>query len=60
MNPEANIITYETLESTNKTAKEMLADNPPHGTVIIANHQTAGKGRYNRPFQQRRRDSYFP
>lgn len=46
----SQIIVHNTLESTNKTAKEMAISEAVHGTVIIANHQTAGKGRFGRPF----------
>jgi len=41
---------YDTLESTNKTAKEMAVSGCDHGTVVIANTQTSGKGRYKRNF----------
>ena len=41
---------YETLDSTNNLAKKMAADGAPHGTVIIADHQTAGRGRLGRSF----------
>lgn len=41
---------YACLESTNKTAKEMAISGAEHGTIIIADCQTAGKGRYNRNF----------
>jgi BirA family biotin operon repressor/biotin-[acetyl-CoA-carboxylase] ligase len=44
------IIVYASLESTNKTAKEMAMSEAKHGTVIIADCQTAGKGRYGRHF----------
>ena len=45
-----NIYVYDRLESTNKTAKEMAISGAEHGTVIIADCQTAGKGRYGRSF----------
>ena len=45
-----NIFVYDRLESTNKTAKEMAISGAEHGTVIIADCQTAGKGRYGRTF----------
>jgi BirA family biotin operon repressor/biotin-[acetyl-CoA-carboxylase] ligase len=45
-----NITVYPTLESTNKTAKELAVAGGPHGTVIIADSQTDGKGRYGRGF----------
>jgi len=41
---------YSSLESTNKTAKEMALSAAEHGTVVIADYQTAGKGRYGRTF----------
>jgi BirA family biotin operon repressor/biotin-[acetyl-CoA-carboxylase] ligase len=44
------IFVYDTLESTNKTAKEMAIAKAPHGTVILADSQTAGTGRYDRSF----------
>lgn len=41
---------YRSLESTNKTAKEMAVSGAEHGTVIISDCQTGGKGRYARKF----------
>ena len=41
---------YKSLESTNKTAKEMAVAGAPHGTVIISDCQTMGRGRYSRSF----------
>ena len=45
-----NISIHATLESTNKTAKELAISGAEQGTIIIANCQTAGKGRYGRNF----------
>ena len=45
-----NIHIYKTLESTNKTAKEMAMSGCVHGTVVIADTQTAGRGRHGREF----------
>lgn len=45
-----NIYVYENLESTNKTAKEMAINGATHGTTIIANSQTGGRGRRGRKF----------
>jgi len=44
------IFVYDSLESTNKTAKEMAISGAKHGTVVIADSQSAGKGRYDRKF----------
>lgn len=41
---------YDTLESTNKTAKQMAASGAEHGTVVIANCQTMGRGRRSHGF----------
>ena len=41
---------YKSLESTNKTAKEMAVAGAEHGTVIIADSQTKGRGRYSRSY----------
>lgn len=44
------IFVYTSLESTNKMAKEMAISGAGHGTVIISDCQTAGKGRFDRQF----------
>lgn len=47
----ANHLTvYDSLESTNKTAKELALSGAAHGTTVVANAQTAGRGRYQRSF----------
>lgn len=42
------IRTYETLGSTNQEAKKLALEGLRDGTVVIANEQTAGKGRRGR------------
>ncbi len=42
-----NILYYDTIDSTNKKAKD-LADSNSDGTVIISEEQTAGRGRLGR------------
>jgi len=46
----AAIHIYPVLESTNNTAKEMAEGGCPHGTCVIADRQTAGRGRHGRDF----------
>ncbi|MCL2456653.1 MAG: biotin--[acetyl-CoA-carboxylase] ligase [Defluviitaleaceae bacterium] len=49
-NGAEKIFVFPVLESTNKTAKEMAISDAAHGTVVFANAQTAGRGRYGRSF----------
>jgi BirA family biotin operon repressor/biotin-[acetyl-CoA-carboxylase] ligase len=49
--PNENIFIYDTLNSTNETTKEKaLTESAPHGTVVIARSQSAGKGRRGKSF----------
>ena len=41
---------HQCLASTNDTAKVMAKEGCPHGTVVLADKQTAGRGRFNRSF----------
>jgi BirA family transcriptional regulator, biotin operon repressor / biotin---[acetyl-CoA-carboxylase] ligase len=36
---------YDQLESTNVTAEKLAREGCPHGTVVVANQQTLGRGR---------------
>ena len=42
---------FDTIDSTNAQAKLMAAAGAPHGTVLLADAQTAGRGRLGRSFQ---------
>ena len=39
---------YESVDSTNNTLREAAGQGAPEGTLILANEQTAGRGRLNR------------
>ena len=41
---------YDTIDSTNVKARELAKSGAPHGTVLIAGHQTGGRGRMGRSF----------
>ena len=45
------ILSLEEVESTNTLAKEMVKNGAKHGTVVIADSQTGGRGRMGRSFQ---------
>ena len=45
-----SLIWFDTIDSTNTRAKELAARGAPHGTVLIADHQTGGRGRRGRSF----------
>lgn len=46
----AHIHYFSTIGSTNDEAKRLAASGAPHGTVVIADHQTGGRGRMGRSF----------
>ena len=47
----ALIYLYDTLESSNRTAKLLALDGAPHGTLVLTAHQSAGRGRLGRRFE---------
>ncbi len=48
--PQIMLRVHDTLPSTNATAKELAEAGAPHGTVVLASAQTAGRGRLGRTF----------
>ena len=42
----APIYLYDTLESSNLTAKQLALAGAPHGTLVLAGQQKAGRGRF--------------
>ncbi len=45
-----NIFVFDEIDSTNSKARAMALEGAPHGTVIFADSQTAGRGRLGRTF----------
>ncbi|WP_418709880.1 biotin--[acetyl-CoA-carboxylase] ligase, partial [Anaerotruncus massiliensis (ex Liu et al. 2021)] len=41
---------YEELGSTNTEARRLAREGAPHGTAVLAERQTAGRGRLGRSF----------
>ena len=45
-----SILYFDTIDSTNTKAKELAAQGAPHGTVLLADRQSGGRGRMGRSF----------
>ena len=45
---------YDRVDSTNTRVKQLALEGAEDGTVVVANCQTAGRGRMNRVFQSPR------
>lgn len=48
------IVHYSVVGSTNTQALLMAGDGAPHGTVVVAEEQTAGRGRFGRSWHSER------
>lgn len=49
-NKSCPIIVYKTIDSTNTQAKRLMIEGADHGTIILSDEQTAGRGRFGRRF----------
>lgn len=47
---EIEIKVFDEINSTNIYAKQLALDGAKHGTLVVANHQTQGRGRLGRSF----------
>lgn len=45
-----SVLYFDSIDSTNTQAKHLATQGAPHGTVLVANHQTGGRGRLGRHF----------
>ena len=50
---------FDTLDSSNEYGKELAKQQPVHGTLIVTDTQTAGKGRRGRIWQSPKRSSIY-
>src|SRR3972149_1428758 len=48
------IYSFETIDSTNTYGRSLKESEAPHGTLIVADEQTSGKGRQERPWQSQK------
>ena len=51
---------YDSVDSTNRAARRLCSADPalaPHGTLVVADEQTQGRGRMDRTWQSRRGDA---
>ncbi len=51
--------TFDTLPSTSDHLKSLAAEDAPHGTAVIARHQSAGRGRRGRVFYSPKGDGVY-
>ena len=45
-----SLLWFDSIESTNTTAKTLARQGAPEGTILLADHQTGGRGRRGRSF----------
>lgn len=48
--PDIHVEYHECIDSTNTQAKRLAEAGAPEGTLVVANEQSAGRGRQGRPF----------
>lgn len=49
-NPAIVLEYHRCIDSTNNRCKQLAAEGAPQGTFVVADHQSAGRGRQGRPF----------
>ena len=54
-----NLLVYKTVDSTNRELKRLAHNGAAHGTVVIAEQQTAGRGRMGRSFYSPERSGIY-
>jgi len=50
---------YDHIDSTNRVAKDLIAEGAPNGALVRATRQSAGKGQYGRVFESPEGGLYF-
>ena len=54
-----NLIYFDSINSTNAKAKELAKDNCPHGTLVVAEEQVNGSGRFKRAWNSPKGGLWF-
>jgi len=49
-----NLYCFDTIDSTNTFARSLKEKDAPHGTLVVADEQTAGKGRQERQWRSQK------
>jgi len=57
--PETPIHYFSTIDSTMTEATRLAAEGAPHGTLVIADEQTAGVGRFGRTWHSEANDGIY-
>ncbi len=55
----SKIICYEVVDSTNEILKKLINEDPPNGTVVLADSQTQGKGRFGRAWHSEKKSGLY-
>ena len=53
------VVHYFRIDSTNTVALRLAAEGAPHGTVVVAEEQTAGRGRFGRVWYSERSSGIY-
>ena len=53
------VLVYKTIDSTNRELKRLAHNGAAHGTVVVAEQQTAGRGRMGRNFYSPERSGIY-
>lgn len=53
------VYAYESITSTQEVAKQLSVEGAKEGTVVVAEEQTKGRGRMNRPWNSKKSDGIY-
>ncbi|WP_062198223.1 biotin--[acetyl-CoA-carboxylase] ligase [Massilibacterium senegalense] len=53
------VYAYESITSTQEVAKQLSVEGAKEGTIVVAEEQTKGRGRMNRPWNSKKSDGIY-